>query len=89
MEIIEERIENVRGLKGDVAVTRALFTVGEFIEKTRGMLNENGVLILNKGPKIDEELKGLDRQNISVTDFKLPFDNVIRHLVVVKKNRES
>jgi 16S rRNA (guanine527-N7)-methyltransferase len=85
MEIIEERIENIRGLKMDVAVTRALFTVSEFIEKTRGMLNENGVLILNKGPKLDEELKGLDGQNISVTDFKLPFENVIRHLVVVKK----
>ena len=85
LEIIAERIEDISGLKVDVALTRALFSVVEFIEKTRGMLNEKGVLILNKGPKLDEELKGLDRKNISVTDFKLPFENVIRHLVVVKK----
>jgi 16S rRNA (guanine527-N7)-methyltransferase len=84
MEIIEKRIEDIRGLKVDVAVTRALFTVGDFIGKTRAVVNKNGLLILNKGPKLDDELRGLDRKNIVVTDFRLPFENIVRHLVVVR-----
>ncbi len=89
LEIMESRIEEATGLSVDVAVTRALFTVRDFIEKTKWVLNESGVLILNKGPKLKEELRGLTNNNISVTDFTLPFENIIRHLVVVReKNRK-
>lgn len=87
--IIEERIEDAGGIRVDVAVTRALFSVGEFIEKTRDMLNENGVLILNKGPRVENELEGLDMRDITLLDFKLPLEHIVRHLVVVKKTRKA
>jgi 16S rRNA (guanine527-N7)-methyltransferase len=84
IEIIDARIEDIAGLKVDAAMTRALFSVTEFVKKAKGVLRENGALILNKGPKVEEELKGLSRKNISLVDFKLPFRNIVRHLVVVK-----
>jgi 16S rRNA (guanine527-N7)-methyltransferase len=84
IEIIDARIEDIAGLKVDAAMTRALFNVTEFIKKAGRIIHENGVLILNKGPKVEEELKGLDQKNISVSDFKLPFSSIVRHLVAVK-----
>lgn len=86
IEIIDKRIEEVERLKVDVAMTRALFTVRDFIEKMKGHINKGGVLILSKGPKLKEELKGLEMQDVSVADYRLPFDDTVRHLVVVKSS---
>ena len=83
-EIMDRRIEEVKGLKVDVVVTRALFSVRDFIAKTQDILNKKGILILSKGPGLEKELAGLDQNNISVSDFKLPFENIIRHMVVVR-----
>jgi len=84
IEIIDKRIEEVKGLTVDVAVTRALFSVREFIEKTKDILNKNGILILSKGPGLEKELEVIDQNNISISDFKLPFENIIRHMVVLR-----
>jgi 16S rRNA (guanine527-N7)-methyltransferase len=84
VEIIDKRIEEVKGLQVDVAVTRALYSIGEFIEKTKDILNNKGILILSKGPKYEEELKGLKAHDIAVRDCTLPFEDVIRHMVIVK-----
>ena len=84
VEVINKRIEEVEGLKVDAAVTRALFSTGDFIKKARGMLNEGGILVLSKGPKADEELKGIDPEKISLTDLRLPLSGITRRLVVVR-----
>jgi 16S rRNA (guanine527-N7)-methyltransferase len=84
INVIDRRIEDVKNLKVDVAVTRALFSVRDFIVKTRDLLNKEGLLILSKGPKIDRELRELDRKKVTVKDFNLPFINATRHIVIVK-----
>jgi len=84
VEIIDKRIEEVKVLTVDVAVTRALYSVKEFIEKTKDIINKNGILILSKGPGLEKELEGIDQQGISVSDYELPFENIIRHMVVVR-----
>jgi 16S rRNA (guanine527-N7)-methyltransferase len=83
-EVIDARIEDIKGLMVDAAMTRALFSVEEFQKKAGRILNKKGVLILNKGPKLQGELKGLDMENISIADLELPFQKVIRHLVIVR-----
>ena len=86
IEIIDKRIEEVKGLTVDVAVTRALFSIRDFIEKTKDILNKKGVLILSKGPGLDKELAELPGQGltrISRKDLSLPFGDVIRHIVIV------
>ena len=84
IEIVDKRIEEGERLKVDVAMTRALYSVGDFIEKMKGHINKGGVLILSKGPKLKEELKGLEMRDITVSDYKLPFDETVRHLVAVR-----
>ena len=84
VEIIDKRIEDVKGLKVDAAITRALYSIEEFIEKAKDILNEKGILILSKGPGLQKELEGIVQGNISISDFKLPFENIIRHMVVVR-----
>ena len=79
------RIEDMHDLLVDAAVTRALFSVAEFIGKAERILGINGVLILSKGPKLDDELKGLETSAITRQDIVLPFEQSIRHLVIVEK----
>jgi len=86
VEIIDKRVEEVKGLQVDVAVTRALFSVRDFIEKTKDILNEHGILILSKGPGLDKELAelpGEDLARISRQDLLLPLGDVVRHIVIV------
>jgi 16S rRNA (guanine527-N7)-methyltransferase len=88
IEIVQKRIEDATGLKVDIALTRALFSIGDFIEKTKKILNESGALILSKGPKLKQELEefnGSGVEGISFTDIKLPFENVIRHLILLRR----
>jgi 16S rRNA (guanine527-N7)-methyltransferase len=83
IEVIDKRIEDLKDIKVDLAVTRALFSVGEFIKKTKTILNQKGFLMLSKGPGLEKELEGLDRSRISINDIKLPFEESIRHIVTV------
>lgn len=84
--VVEQRIEEINNLKVDAVVTRALFSIGDLIEKARAVLKESGVVILSKGPKLEEEIKKTTSQNISIVDLKLPFENVMRHLVIARIN---
>ena len=85
VEVLDRRIEDVEGLRVDAAMTRALYSVGEFIEKAARILTTKGVLILSKGPKLREELECLGINNITVSDIELPFTGTTRHLVVVRR----
>jgi 16S rRNA (guanine527-N7)-methyltransferase len=85
VQVLDLRIEDAEGLRVDAAMTRALYSVGEFIEKAGRILTEKGLLILSKGPKLPEELRGLDMNRITVSDIELPFAGTVRHLVVVRR----
>lgn len=85
IQVIDKRIEDVSGITVDALVTRALFTVKDFVKKAGHLLNANGIFILSKGPKLQEELDEAANLNTSVTDAALPFEKTVRHLVVVRK----
>jgi len=85
--IMDKRIEEVKELHVDAAVTRALYSISEFIDKAKNILNKNGVLILSKGPGLEKELAELSKDQlpgISREDFILPFENAFRHIVSVR-----
>jgi 16S rRNA (guanine527-N7)-methyltransferase len=86
IEVLARKIEEIGGLQFDVAVTRALFSIADFITKTEPILKENGIAILTKGPKINEEIEASQIKNVSILDLNLPFENITRHLAVVKKS---
>jgi 16S rRNA (guanine527-N7)-methyltransferase len=87
--IMNIRIEDVSDLLVDAAVTRALFSVGEFIDKAERLLRGKGVLILSKGPKLEDELRGLETSSIKREDIVLPFEQITRHLVIVQKQTQK
>lgn len=82
-EIIDKRIEEIEDIKVGVAVTRALFSIKDFIDKAGNILKQDGILVLSKGPKLDEELKEAILENVVIKDLELPYLNLIRHLVIV------
>lgn len=85
IEVIDERIEDISGITVDAMVTRALFTVADFVKKAGHILNSNGIFILSKGPKLQEELEESGNLKTSILDIPLPFEKTVRHLVVVRK----
>jgi len=85
IEVVEKRIEEVKSLTVDVAVTRALFEIKEFIEKASPHVKEGGRLILSKGPKVKEELKGIKEIHCEVVTLFLPTTHIKRFLVLIRK----
>jgi 16S rRNA (guanine527-N7)-methyltransferase len=87
-EVIEKRIEEVRISQElsepvDVAVSRALFDISKFVRKTAAIVKEGGVLVLNKGPRIKEELKALKDIRYELLTVKLPMSQITRYILVV------
>lgn len=67
----------------DIAVTRALFSIRDFIKKATPIVKEGGKLILNKGPKVQEELKLLKDIKYEILTLELPMSDIKRHIVIV------
>jgi 16S rRNA (guanine527-N7)-methyltransferase len=90
IDVIEKRVEGIQSGRElpspiDVAVTRALFSVREFIDKASHLVKQGGILILSKGPKVSEEVNVLRDVQYEILSFKLPLSDMKRHIVVVRK----
>ena len=88
IEVIEKRIEETKvnhelSFPVDIAVTRALFSIKDFLKKASHIVRQDGILILNKGPKVNEELKLLKNRKYEVITIKLPLSDIKRHIVIV------
>jgi 16S rRNA (guanine527-N7)-methyltransferase len=92
-EVIEKRIEEIRLDQGlpefvDAAVTRALFSIKDFIKKASHIVKKGGIFILNKGPKVDEEIHNLINIKYEILTFSLPFSDIRRHIVTITLPKE-
>lgn len=67
----------------DVAVTRALFSIKDFIKKASCIIKEGGILILSKGPKVEEEIKILKNIRYELLTFNLPLSDINRYIVKI------
>ena len=85
IEVVEKRIEEVRALTVDVAVTRALFQIREFIKKASPCVKEGGMLILSKGPRVKEELTEVKEMDCEVLTLFLPTTHIKRFVVLIRK----
>jgi 16S rRNA (guanine527-N7)-methyltransferase len=84
--VVNKRVEEVTELSAfGVAVTRAVFSLKEFIEKGERLLKENGVLIISEGPNAWKEISTIHDRSCDVTPLPLPFSSIIRYLVTIKK----
>ena len=84
IEVIESRIEDVKDRLFDIAVTRALFSVGDLIKKAGHILKEDGFFVLNKGPKFEDEIKDISGDvKFEIFPIALPGASLQRNLIKV------
>ena len=90
IEVIEKNIEQIKVNNElpelvDVAVTRALFSIKDFLKKASHVVKHDGILILNKGPKALEEIKMLGDvcTKYEILKLALPFSDIERFIVVI------
>lgn len=83
-EVVEGRVEDAEDIAVDAALTRATFTVEEFVKKAGRIVRPRGVFVFSKGPKARAELKGADFDH-EIIEVALPMTDIKRNLVVVKK----
>ena len=81
--VINSKVSEVTGISVDIAVTRALFSVREFIEGAGDIVPPGGSFVLNKGPRYEEEITGVDCE---VMDIELPHSGgAMRHIIKVHR----
>ena len=82
--VLEARVEDIKDSGFNIAVTRALFSIDEFIKKTKHVVEKNGCFIVSKGPKFHEELvKMPPYAHIEHITATLPLTSLQRHLIKV------
>ena len=85
VEVLESRVEDVENGLFDIAMTRALFTISDLIKKAGHVLKENGLFVLSKGPKLEEEIKQLGPDiKCEVLTVPLPLTSQQRYIVTVQ-----
>ena len=87
IEVIEKRIEDLgKGqesfLSVDIAVTRALFSIKDFVKKSSHIVRQGGILVISKGPKVKEELRKLKDIKCEVLTLSLPLSDIKRYIVL-------
>jgi len=84
VSVLEGRVEDITDYDFNIAMTRALFSINDFIKKTKHVVKKNGCLILSKGPKLQDELEkmppGAHFEHITAT---LPLTSLQRHLIKI------
>jgi 16S rRNA (guanine527-N7)-methyltransferase len=95
VSVLEERLERL-GKKYeksyDIIVTRAAFSIKDFLRTACPYVKKDGKLILSKGPKLSEELNGSpdnERAVLKILKARLPFEEARRNLVVLNCRRTS
>jgi 16S rRNA (guanine527-N7)-methyltransferase len=88
IEVIEKRIEETKVNQElpflvDVAVTRALFSIRDFLKKASHIVRQGGIFILNKGPKVKEEINMLRDVKYEILTLNLPLSDITRNIVIV------
>lgn len=94
IEIIEKRVEEIQvsqELKAavDIVLTRALFTIKEFVRRAAHIVKPTGIFMLSKGPKVTEELQKAEDLEFELLKIPLPHTDIIRYIVIVKGKRTA
>lgn len=98
INVVQQRIENLDSSykkKYDSIISRATFSIKEFLVIACPYIKDKGNLILSKGPKITEELIELDKIPVKkkcvkdILNLQLPYLKADRSLVVLECKKVS
>jgi len=91
-DVIEQRLEHLENKyekSFDVIVSRATFSINDFLKMACPYVKDGGRLILNKGPRFSEELKEMEQArhdnlpSVEIMKVDLPFTDVKRNLILL------
>lgn len=93
LELIADRVENLKGKKFDIVISRAVADMAKISEYALPLLEKGGFFVAFKSKKALEELDGaktvLKKHNTKLVDiiqYQLPLEEVYeRNLVCIKK----
>ncbi len=92
IHVLDQRLEDLGNEYEeafDIIVSRATFSIKDFIEVASPYIHKEGRLLLSKGPMVSEELEALKKDPCPVCSvkellrFQLPFSKAERALVVL------
>jgi 16S rRNA (guanine527-N7)-methyltransferase len=85
IEVLESRIDDVKDRLFDIGVTRALFSIMDLIKRAGHVLKKDGFFVLNKGPKLEDEIRQVP-ENIELVVIKavLPQTSLQRNIIKVR-----
>ncbi len=87
IRVLETKIEDLPVAEPyDIALTRALFKVPDFIRKAGAIVKKGGFFIMSKGPSHTGELEGTDHEILS---FNLPFTDAKRFVIIIVNGQEN
>ncbi|MBE0426317.1 MAG: 16S rRNA (guanine(527)-N(7))-methyltransferase RsmG [Nitrospirae bacterium] len=94
IEVVEKRIEDIKVSRElpvavNVAVTRALFSIKDFIKKASHIVKQGGTLVLNKGPKVKDEIKNLEGIRYQISAVSLPLTHIRRFIISVNLKNQA
>lgn len=75
IEIVKSKAEEVQS-EFDIVVSRALWSIRDFIQNCSHLIKKDGYLLISKSLKIQEELKDLPKTyKTEIKEFELPYIN--------------
>jgi len=85
IEIVQKKCEETVD-KYDIVVSRALWSIKEFVKKCEHLLKEAGYFLISKSLKLQEEIKDLpEGYRIQTKEFDLPVINGKRYIVKIER----
>ena len=87
VEIVHERVENYQTLQRfDIVLTRAFSTLGDMLEKTKHISQQDGKFLAMKGTIPQAEMDEIIHNYVvTVNKLTIPGLSAERHLLVIKK----
>lgn len=88
VEIIQSKVEDISE-KFDIILSRALWSIKDFIKNCLHLLKEDGYFLVSKSMKLEEEIKELPSQfKIELEEFTIPdgaFSKVLKRYIIKVK----
>lgn len=84
IEIYHAKAEEVNE-KFDIVMSRALWSIKEFVQRCKHLIKNNGYFLISKALKIEQEIKDLPRDRIQIKEFELPWVDGKRYIVRIER----
>ncbi|GAB5045944.1 16S rRNA (guanine(527)-N(7))-methyltransferase RsmG [Thermodesulfovibrio sp. TK110] len=85
IEVYQAKAQEINE-KFDIVVSRAVWSIKEFVEKCEHLLKKGGCFLISKSLKLQEEIKDLpERYRIQTKEFDLPWVDGKRYIVKIER----